>query len=147
MLLLQLWSQKSGARQVAVPGLRAAEHLSSLAGWWRAQGSNYFVSELPRTVELSGWPGRSSLDKHLLIWLTPLRQNCVLAYKHLLDSAFLRLFPEIEHYWKIYKYRWSSLTFCLLIFLTAMVRKDILRANNNVTATIIFRFSVCQTIY
>ena len=45
-MLPQLWSQKSGAHQVAVLGMRAPEHSSSLARYWRVQGSNYSVFEV-----------------------------------------------------------------------------------------------------
>lgn len=43
MLLPQLWSRKSEARQVAEPGMRATEYLSCPARWQRAQSSYYFV--------------------------------------------------------------------------------------------------------
>lgn len=97
-LLPQLWSQKSGAHQAAVPGMRATEHSCSLARCWRAQGSNCFVFEVQKHVKQSRWVGRSSLDKHLLTWLTPLKQTWPLACKHL-DSPFLRLCSEVGHLW------------------------------------------------
>lgn len=124
----QQWAEGSNGRgfhvvpAAAVSGVRdmpggcswneGAEHLGSLDRWWwwRAQGSNYFFSEVPGDVELSGWLGKHSWQV-LLIWLMPLKQNWVLVCKYPLDYPFLRLFPEVGGYQKICMYRWPRLTF------------------------------------
>lgn len=59
------------------------------------------LSEVPRNVELSKWPGRSSPGKRLLSWLMPLRQNWVLAYKQLGSSFCETISYYLEKYTNI----------------------------------------------